>query len=182
MKVTLTALLAIAVLLTLAMPALAAKGGNGGKPDRPPLGGTTCAEDGSASDIEDLALMGRGASACVDVSDVNPGPWDVTVNVEKGTLKSLLVILRDSVSPGDVCGEPINLRGNISAPESFTLEGFTLEGAAGDYVNACGVGWAEWVDGVYYDTVEPTLQSPLALLVFTRGSADLELTLDVDLP
>ena len=180
MKKTLTALLALAVLVTLAMPALAAKGGKPGQPDNPPLGGTTCAEDGWASDIDDLSLMGRSAEACVDVSDVNPGAWDVTVNVEEGTLKSLLVVLRDSVSPGDACGEPIYLR-NISAPSTFKLEG-ALEGAAGDYVNACGVEWAEWVDGVYYDTVEPKLDSPLALLVFSRGSADLELTLDVDLP
>ncbi|MBT8213049.1 MAG: hypothetical protein KJN71_07870 [Acidimicrobiia bacterium] len=91
-----------------------------------------------------------------------------------------MVILRDSVAPGDACGEPVYIQDNIPAPATLTDR--TLQGAPGSYVNACGVEWAEWVDGAYYDSVDDTVDSPLAFLVFTRGSRDLAVSLDVNLP
>ena len=180
--------------MALAVPA-GAKPGKG--PDKAPLAGTTCAGRVSpnlpTADGFPIDLAGKEAGACVDVSNVTPGewvdssgeplPWEVTVTVTNGTLKSLLVILRDSVAPGDACGVPDYFRGNITGsetdPATLTL---TLPGADGDYVNACGVEWAEKVEGEYYDDIDTTVDSPLAFLVFARGSRDLAMTLDVDLP
>lgn len=175
---SLTTLLAIASLMAVSMPAVAAKGGN---PSKPPLGGTTCAEYSDAAfesdgDINGLPLAGRIDEACVDVSDVNPGPWDVTVTVTEGTLRSLQVVLRDSVAPGDACSEPIHYRDNTAAPATLT---FTLEGAAGDHVRRVAKsGPSGWM----VPTTTAPSRARLALLVYIQGSRSLAMTLNADLP
>ena len=188
MKKTFTTFLAIATIVALAVPAAAGKGGKPDKPSKDPLAGTTCIKAGYAnlpatSDFTiDLPEPVKRAEACVDVSDVIPGPWTVTVEVTNGTLRSLLVILRDSVAPGDACGAPFYHQGNIQANTEEATFDFTLPGAPGSFVNACGEEWAEEIDGYdYYDKDDTTVESPLAFLVFAQGR-DLAMTLDVDLP
>jgi hypothetical protein len=114
---------------------------------------------------------------CIDVSDVAVGEWNVTVDVRQGSLRELQVIVRDSVAPGDDCARA-RYRKNKHPDSPFT---FTLPVNAADDVNACGIEFAEMVGGVYYATHDTEVSSPLAFLMFVRGS-DLVFDVDVDYP
>lgn len=109
---------------------------------------------------------------CIDVSDVEAGDWEVTVDVTQGSLRELLVIVRDSVAPGDLCASTTYKKNNL--PDSpFT---FTLPVNAADTVNACGTELAELVGDQFYAEAE-NVDSPLAFLMVIRGS---NLVFDVD--
>jgi hypothetical protein len=93
-------------------------------------------------------------------------------------LRELLVIVRDSIAPGDTCASTSYKKNKI--PDSpFT---FTLPVNAVDYVNACGIEFAEMVDNRYYATAEEETPSPLSFLMFFQGSSDLDFTVYVDYP
>lgn len=44
------------------------------------------------------------------------------------------------------------------------------------------MGWLQGNRKVLYDSIDTNVDGPLAFLVFTRGSRDLAMTLDMDLP
>jgi hypothetical protein len=117
-------------------------------------------------------------NACIDVSKVAAsGTWSIEFNVVSGTLRELIVSVRDSVAGGDLCDEA-RLRRPSEASGSITLQP-----NAADFVNACGTQYGEIVpDGTTFTTVEPGIQSPLAFLVWARGSKDLEINFWVDYP
>jgi hypothetical protein len=127
-----------------------------------------------------LTVDAINPNACIDVSKVAAsGTWSIEFNVVSGTLRELIVSVRDSVAGGDLCDEarlrrPIERSGRIS-----------LQPNAADFVNACGTQYGEIVpDGTTYTTyttVEPGIQSPLAFLVWARGK-DLEINFWVDYP
>jgi hypothetical protein len=191
-KKNLTLVLVVMTLLALAAPA-AAKPPNcdetpghpacGGANDEPAMAGHECV--GYATDAYtaaegsghfDFDLGGDYYSACVDVSNVLPtGTWDITYNVTAGTLRELLVLVRDSFSPGDLCNYGMRLR-------RVTSGSFKLEPNAADHVNSCGTEWAEMIGDTYYGEALPGVRSPLAFLVFARGTEDLEVSFTVDYP
>ena len=149
------------------------------------MAGTECV-DAANPDVaypvsEDFGLTVGGETeyVCIDVSDVVAGDWDVTVDVKKGSLRELLVIVRDSVAPGDACAA-IKYRKKTLPDSPFT---FALPVNVADYVNACGTGYAEMVGDDYYATVKQNIQSPLVLQMFMWGvDSTTELKVDVDYP
>lgn len=149
------------------------------------MAGTECV-DAANPDVaypvsEDFGLTVGGETeyVCIDVSDVVAGDWDVTVDVKKGSLRELLVIVRDSVAPGDACAA-IKYRKKTLPDSPFT---FALPVNAADYVNSCGTGYAEMVGDDYYDTVQPGIPSPLAFMMFIKGGdSTTEIEVHVDYP
>jgi len=89
-------------------------------------------------------------------------------------VRSLVLIPRDSISPGDSCGGV-----GIHKPKSGTI---TLPGADGAYVNSCGTQFGEWVDDIYYGNADETVESPLAFQIDMKGSSDAKVTLKLYLP
>lgn len=122
-----------------------------------------------------FTLTGGSVNACIDVSDVEAGDWEIDVEVAEGTLRNLYMKPFDSWAPGDFCGDEWKYRKNVGLGSPIVLEGIS-----GDYVNACGVEYGEVVDGVYYGTAEPNIPSPLAFMVYTRGSSDLKVDFSVN--
>lgn len=198
MKKHLTLVLMVITLLALAAPATA-KPPNcddpdsshpacGGGNDEPAMAGHECvgyatdaytAAEGSGHFEFDLGVDYN--SACVDVSNVLPtGTWDITYNVTAGTLRELVVLVRDSFSPGDLCNYGISNSG--MRLRRVPSGSFKLEPNAADSVNSCGTEWAEMIGDTYYGDAPPGVQSPLAFLVFARGTEDLEASFTVDYP
>ncbi len=184
-------ILAILMLLAIAAPA-AAKPPNcdanpdhpacGGGGDEPAQAGTTCAEfagDGYLinafnSDF-DFTLTAALDDACIDVSKVDAnGTWTIDFKVTAGSLRELIVSVRDSAAPGDGCDEA-RLR------PSDSMGTIILNPNAADTVNACGTEYGEMVNGEYFYQATDD-KSPLAFIVWTRGSKDLVVDLTVDYP
>jgi len=142
-------------------------------------------------------LSGKSDSACIDVISVE-GPWEVTVTGDGA--RSLGVIPRDSIGPGDSCGGYLlRSESNIYGSNPLALGYDGVIPAA--TVNACGVDFAEWVDFDFYnmdesycsaynndetmcEVTEAVVETthPLVLQTFLRGSADGVTTVHVDLP
>jgi hypothetical protein len=188
-------ILLVALGLLMAFPAAAAGVDCEKKPDHPLCGdggpdgeyvGTECVEstklgddvivDATGTDFE-FTVDPIEPNACIDVSNVAAsGTWTIDFEVVSGTLRELIVSVRDSVAGGDLCDEarlrrPSEPSGSIS-----------LQPNAADFVNACGTQYGEIVpDGTTYTTVEPGIQSPLAFLVWARGK-DLVINFWVDYP
>lgn len=183
--------------------------------DEPPgeeiAGGTMCDPAEYPADLRDLdgelivgvpnvdftfTLSGKQDDACIDVIS-SEGPWQVTIT-GKGA-RSLGVIPRDSIGPGDSCGGWL-LRSTIYDHDASDPLILGHEGSVpAATINACGVAFAEWVDigleGLTPDEdcvaldgdlclVEDQLAvtHPLVLQVFLRGSASGSTTFHVDLP
>ena len=192
-------LTALAMVFAIALPAEAKPPKCEENPDSPgceapvddqPMAGTTCEaipESVDAfSDSFDLTPTEDGfdltltEDACIDVM-ATAGDWTVDVVEDSGTLRSLSLVIRDSVAPGDAC-DSVAYRKDI--PSQITLDGFEGDnnpGIAGAWVNSCGTEWAEWVGDVYYAEENQSVPSPLVFLVFMSGK-DAEVTLSVTLP
>lgn len=127
--------------------------------------------------VDATTVGATDVSACVDVSDVVAGDWTVGVAVVQGTLRELLVLVRDSFAPGDLC-EGIRYRKNTMPDSAFS---FVLGVEVASVVNACGTEFAEMVDGEYVKE-QTGAPDPLAFLVFLWGSKDLRVHFDVDIP
>ncbi len=175
-------------------------------PDDEPLAGTTCAaaigelnepvtQDFTVTLTEDEYTVtltedeeytvtitdNEWASACIDVM-ADPGDWTVVVEEIGGTLRSLSLVVRDSVAPGDACDSvPYRGRDIPFLPFQITLDGFEDHGIAGSWVNSCGTDWAEWVGDAYYDDEATDVPSPLVLQVFMSGK-DEKVKLTIDIP
>jgi hypothetical protein len=169
--------------------------------DGVPLGGTVCDPadypdgiDGVQTGDFDFTLEVEGDNtyACIDVLAA-AGDWSVTVTGSRA--RSLLLVGRDSVSPGDAC-DVVNLRRD----DIYIDEGHPLVMPAAT-INACGVDWSEWVGletpelDVENHCVEVDDDADLCLvadmvdvahpLVFQAsmsGFSDASLTIHVDLP
>lgn len=156
--------------------------------DNGPMAGTECVDTANpdlAYQVSDDFVLTAGGEieyVCIDVSDVIAGDWDVTVDVT-GSLRELLVVVRDSVAPGDACAVAHYRRNTLpDSPFPFTLP-FTLPVNAADRVNSCGIGWAEMVGDDYYATAEPDIPSPLAFMMFIKGGdSTTKLDVRVDYP
>ena len=221
MKRLLIILLALATALLFTVPAGAKKPDKPGKPDPEPNAGTTCVTPWWSGDIKDtdedgwsndftLILDADHPDACIDVLTKVEGQWKVTVRDLAGDgLRSLLLVPRDAVAPGDSCGG--ERRRNAAVYDDWTLphpddprewlpraSGVPIIAAA--TVNSCpgddeaGVGFfaetVEWDinnDGVV-DENDTTMEAtgdphPLALLVFTSGLKRSDVVaIHVDLP
>jgi len=157
------------------------------KPNHPtcpgePLAGTTCAalgRWGKPVTGEFVITLGNldnmNSSECVDVMAAT-GAWEVDIDIVGGHVRSLMLVPRDSIAPGDSCGGVRALR-----PESGTI---TLPGTDGAYVNTCGITFAELVDGyeLPITTVETEIASPLAFQMDMAGSKDAVVILTVTVP
>ncbi len=178
---------ALIVLLALAVPVGAAKPDKPGPPgdsgNDPVLAGTTCADmndDGYFKGVDDsgsfgLPLTTAQSRACFDVSNVSEiGNWTIGYNVTAGSLRELIVSVRDSAAPGDLCDET-RLRNAVSGQ-------ITLTPNARDYANACGITYAEWVGDSLIELADETVDSPLAFLIWARGTKDLNVTFTIGYP
>ena len=137
-----------------------------------------------------IELAGAKASTCVDVF-APEGAWTVEVTVLSGTVRSLLLVPRDSIAWGDSCGGG-SLRWPTDGATSvlpghdnyYDQDGDGMVEAA--YVNSCGTQFSEWMDvnGTLTEFVnaDPTVTSPLALQVGMSGSKDAAVLLHVYLP
>lgn len=186
-------LIAISMAFAIAMPAGAAPKKCEIDPTAPgcetavddePLAGTTCNAIGEWDNLpisEDFTVT-LTENACIDVI-ATEGDWTVDVEeIGDGKLRSLSLVIRDSVSPGDACDSVSYNRYII--PGDITLDGFESDGnpgIAGAWVNSCGTDWAELVEGDYYADAMPKIESPLVLQVFMSGK-DAAVKLDVTLP
>lgn len=155
-----------------------------------PIGGYTCAESGYDQSSHglvfsdtgfSLTLTGRSDGMCVDVMTGAAGVWKVTVTGHD--VLSLLVVPRDSYSPGDSCGGV-----RVRSPELPLLQDLPdpsdprhALGIPASTVNACGTTFGEWRDGmlVMDQTAEP---HPLAFRIDMTGRPRAEATITVDLP
>ena len=179
------------------------------EPPSEPVYGTTCANpDGvyaangglaegpySSDSIAEtvdfyIELAGAKASTCVDVF-APEGAWTVEVTVLSGTVRSLLLVPRDSIAWGDSCGGASLRRPTDGAtivlpgPDNPSdLDGDGMIEAA--FANSCGTQFSEWVDidGTLTEFVDadPTVVSPLAFQIDMRGSKDAVVELHVNLP
>ena len=194
MKKNAILILAVLMLLAVAAPATAKPPNCDDNPSHPSCGdpgeeevpaGTECMESiklgddmlADATDTDfDFSVDAQTPNACIDVSKVAAsGTWTINFEVVSGSLRELIVSVRDSVAGGDLCAEarlrrPSDQSGNIA-----------LHPDAADFVNACGTQYGEIVDGTTYNTVEPGIQSPLAFLVWARGK-DLVIEFSVNFP
>lgn len=158
----------------------------GDSSDKPVLAGTECVESVRLSDTTfvgafdadfSFTMDAPNDSACIDVSKVATGTWMVGFDVTAGSLRALLVVVRDSVAPGDGCYVSDWIR---KPGPSGSIE-FNI--GATDFVNACGSEFAESVAGITYETVEPDIQSPLVLQIFTSGKNQVvDFTVDYPTP
>jgi hypothetical protein len=210
------ALLILATVIAIGLPAAAAPpkcdipgnenlpGCGGDDPTDPPsepIYGTTCANpdgvyaangglaEGPYDTDFDVVLSGAKAYTCVDVF-ADEGEWTVDVTVSSGSIRSLTIVPRDSISWGDSCGGYM-LRnvtsGTIVLPgpdNDSDIDGDGMVEAA--FVNSCGTQFSEWVDVggtlTEFDNADPSVISPLAFQVDMRGSKDAEVSLHVTLP
>ena len=187
-------MLAVLMLLAVAAPATARPpncddpssqhpscGGGG---DEPALAGTTCVEfagegyliDAVSTDF-DFGFTPAAAmdDACIDVSKVDAnGAWKIDFKVTAGSLRELIVSVRDSAAPGDGCDE-------ARVRPSEAMGTIFLSPNAADTINACGTEYGEMVNGEYFGQATDG-KSPLAFIVWTRGSKDLEVNFTVDYP
>jgi hypothetical protein len=212
-------IIGIAALMTITSVALGAPGGSPGKPDKPaeePIAGLTCTQnsDGTGTpwylnpDIkyDDFSfVLDRDTShECFDVIPPEAGIWRVTVTATGSGTRSLTIVPRDSVGPGDSCGG-VQLRGDaiyagdiaLPDPSDTRFDDFNGGVIPLATVNAClgnadfGAGetgeFSELVDRAGVLTIEhdpiPGEVHPLALQAFAgsfkRGSSIL---VEVDLP
>lgn len=171
-------LLIATIALALAAPATAGKPGDRGKPDSDsePVAGTTCVTpwwDGDVKDINDdgwsddftIILDADNPSACVDVLTEFAGVWTVTVEILEGNApRSLTIVPRDAVGPGDSCGGESRRGDSVTdvwiLPHPEDPRGFTTIPVA--TVNACP-GDADpdgdSPEGEYAETVDRDLDS-----------------------
>lgn len=161
--------------------------------DEPLTAGTVCGTTPSATGVFEVMLGGRHTEyayppgMCIDVLS-GAGEWTVQVEVLAGTLRELNLYLRDSLAPGDGCFEGgscgLALRDISSEPGVITA--IQLGYMPDAHVNACGTQYGELVeiDGefVSYDTVEPSIESPLAFMPSMRASNDAVVKLTVHTP
>lgn len=153
-------------------------------------GGITCAEHATwkgqenlITDVEvhedhfDIELSGKNVRACIDVMS-DEGVWTVDIQLLAGTVRSMGLIPRDSVAPGDSCGGVILSRGDIPLSIGGEIP-LSVEGA---YVNSCGVDFEELIDGTTYATVNDQIPSPLAFQASMAGSKDAHVILHVYVP
>jgi hypothetical protein len=201
-------LLAVAVALAIAQPAGAKKPDCEADPphpackESPETGGYTCAEyaamnpdwGGTVYPVEAndsygertwdfvLELSGR-EEACIDV--IAPaGRWlvSVTANHRHG----LMMVPRDSFSPGDSCGGA-GFGNDPNGDWTLPLLIDTRTEIPSSHVNACGTEFGEWIRGeddelelVMDETVE---ENPLAFVVEAGGPRKrATTTIKVDLP
>jgi hypothetical protein len=159
-----TITLIIGALIAMALPASAGKGGN--RPPKDSYYKGTCAaaewsEEGEypgdvypgdvvIGDSFTVFIGGKGTdypqTACVDVLPTNAGPWTISVSdVSTGTkpprFGDLTLIVRDSVSPGDICALR-EIPGTLVEPPEPLLEAIPAA-----TVNACDPpgDWAELI-------------------------------------
>jgi hypothetical protein len=162
-----------------------------------PAGGTVCDPANYPDDIvinEDgftFTLRPDDPWACIDVVAA-AGEWDITVTGSRA--RSLLLVGRDSIAPGDACDALSFRRDAIYGSHSLAMPAATI--------NACGTGYPEWVsletpefeesDCVKYDEVAYPGQClvadmvdvthPLVLQADMSGFSDGWVTIDVTLP
>lgn len=162
--------LTLVTVTALALPAFAKKPP---PPQDDILYGTECGGEpvGGPDDLKTEFTVTVTDKTCLDVW-VPEGTWTIEAETT-GTVRSLLVVPRDSVAPGDSCGG-YSFRNEI--PATFTLPGpdhpSDIDGDGrieGSYANSCGIQFGEIVGGVEYADVDESAMSPLALQVFVSG-------------
>ncbi len=211
-------LLAVAMALVIALPAGAGKpccnpDGCGddpytkdhpacGEDDPDPVsddwGGHTCVDykllnpdsDWIAFDPVDadfVLTLNGGDKGCVDVI-AHAGVWLVDVTTDGG--RGVMMIPRDSFSPGDSCGGAI-INGDPTGDYTLPLAADPRTEIPASTVNACGTEYGEQsiarVDGVWVDYGLPEMNrtddvDPLAFIVSAGGSPKSTTTISVDLP
>jgi hypothetical protein len=168
-------------------------------------GGITCAEHATSkgqedliTDVEvhddhfDIELSGKNVRACIDVMS-DEGVWTVDIQILEGTVRSVGLIPRDSVAPGDSCGGislargdvPLSINLPVVPPDDYDGPNPDIDGDGmieGAYVNSCGIDFAELVDGVSYSDFETEIPSPLAFQASMTGSRDAHVILHVHVP
>jgi hypothetical protein len=114
-KMLMTLVALAALLVMTAAPTVAKKPDNPGKPEPAAGGGVTCSRadldipwwhpdaDVKTDDFQ-IILDKDNPDACVDVIPPAAGRWFVTVTKEGAGTRSLLLIPRDAIAPGDSCG------------------------------------------------------------------------------
>ena len=193
-------LLTLAAIITFALAVPAHAGVDcAEKPNHPacdsePLtAGTVCGTTPPETGVFEVMLGGRHTEytyppgMCIDVLSA-AGEWTVSVEVLAGTLRELNLYLRDSFAPGDGCFEGgscgLALRDISSEPGVITE--IELGHMPDAHVNACGLQYGELVEVdaelVYFDTVEPSIESPLAFMPSMRASNDAVVKLSVHMP
>ncbi|MFH1330666.1 MAG: hypothetical protein ABIJ48_08480 [Actinomycetota bacterium] len=175
----------MAAALVLPLGATAAAAGKA-KPPAQPLAGYTCEEMGVDQASHALAftptgftftLAGKSDAMCVDVpADLAAaaGVWTVTATAN-GTILRLLLVPRDSYSPGDSCGG-VDLRSPafpLVQPLPYQIPAAT--------VNACGVQFGEWIDGVPV-MAQTGAPHPLVFYALMSGRPRAQVTLTISLP
>lgn len=165
-------LVASAIAIAAAMPASAKPPNCDVDPSHPsckpaddePLAGYTCGigNPGARLVNDDFVVelggrdTGLSGYECVDVLSTVGGRWNITVT--GAGARSLLLVPRDSDSPGDSCGGVI-FRRAANIYTSFTLPLDIPEETRTEIpvatVNACGTQFAEWVDA--YSGTEPPI-------------------------
>lgn len=200
-------LLTLGLVFVLAVPVAATPGDETwceGRPDHPLCVDEPAPEDPDSGfgtvcggDVEDgtsfvVDLGGRKteflSGACVDVMS-DRGAWGVQVEVLEGTLRSLSLFIRDSISPGDGCfpgGSCGLVIRDIPEENSFTVT-MGMEDIPGAYVNACNEFtddnyFGEWADGEFYEDIRDDIPSPLAFIPSISGSNYLRVKLTVSIP
>ena len=176
-------------------------------------GGITCAEHATSRgqkglitdvvdhyvdgqyDHFDIELSGKnlgiGGRACIDVWS-DEGVWTVDIEILEGTVRSILLVPRDSV-PGDSCGGvslsrrdiPLSIDLPQVPPPDYNWPNSDFDGDGmieGAYVNSCGTDFAELIDGTTYTTVNDRVPSPLAFQAGMTGSRDAHVILHVHVP
>lgn len=218
MKRILLALLIGAIVVLMAVPAGADKRDCSTYPDGHPQacqpddptpepigGGTVCDPSEYPEGITDIqyddftfTLSGNQANACIDVIS-KEGPWTVTITGSGA--RSLALIPRDSIAPGDSCGGYVmrraaNIYGTLILGYEDSIPAATI--------NACGTDFGEWanidLDGLdpapvadgcdcaaidedrCLVTTQPDAEHPLVLQALLGGSRDGTTIIDVDLP
>jgi hypothetical protein len=207
-------LLVMAMGLVIASPVGAAKPDCNDDPSHPSCkdepvddqgGGITCAEHATwkgqenlITDVEDhydhfdVELSGKNVRACIDVMS-DEGVWTVDIELLAGAVRSIGLIPRDSVAPGDSCGGVILSRPDLPLsidlpqvpPPDYDGPNPDIDGDGmieGAYVNSCGVDFEELIDGTTYATVNDQIPSPLAFQASMAGSRDAHVILHVHVP
>jgi hypothetical protein len=176
-------------------------------------GGITCAEHATSKlqenlitdlkahdDHFDIELRGKNVRACIDVM-ADEGVWTVDIQLLEGTVRSMGLIPRDSVAPGDSCGGVILSRPDLPLsidlpqvpPPDYDGPNPDIDGDGnieGSYANSCGESFGEWVDvkvdgvekRVFYEKENTNIPSPLAFQASMAGSKDAHVILHVHVP
>lgn len=204
-------MMALAGLLVVTVAPAGARGRDStGPPAQEPTGGTTCEVDGAPTGADDpiwdgdagesgfeITLNAEDDYACVDVLWATAGKWQITVTGEGA--RSLTLVPRDSVAPGDSCGGAMLRRDAVYGVLTLPLDEDTRNEIPAGYVNACGVEYAEWVhdldvcNAVLKDgsdselpclitTVHTEHAHPLVFQAFLGGGKNATATIHVTLP